>query len=169
MQGQRGLSCSPSRPVPISARHLPRARGRNRTLIVVRVSLTTLKAVVAEVTVEIFSAASKAVIAAFNEVIVPSLRFCRLVVENMVVEVRTTLQPAGGEDRAQCDGRSYLHVMKGGRDPAYFFRERISMACTLVATGDGRWLRIPGAEVIFEVIYRDGQLEGTGTILAPGY
>ena len=50
--------------------------------------MTTLKAVVADAMVETFSATFTAAIAAFNETIVPSLRFCRLVVENIVkVEV----------------------------------------------------------------------------------
>ena len=99
MQGQHSLSCSPSRPVPISARHLPRERGGNHTLTVVKTPLTTLKAVVAGVVLEAFSATSKAAIAAFNEVVVPSLRFCRFVVENMVVKVK------GVGDNAAATGR----------------------------------------------------------------
>ena len=56
--------------------------------MVVRRSLTTLKTVMAGVILEAFPATSRVAVAAFNEVIAPPLRSCRLVVENMVVKVR---------------------------------------------------------------------------------
>ena len=58
-------------------------RKRDHTLIIVKISLTVLKAALAGMIPETFSAMSKAAIATVNEEMTFSWRFCCLVVESM--------------------------------------------------------------------------------------